>query len=326
MIPSIAVLGLPEAGKSSFIAALSHLLQFREVPTVLTLARLSAEDKYLFEMRSAWQNCKPFGRTGGGPVHPINLHLLTARSSQVDVFFPDVVGEEFEEQWRGREWSAEFTEAVSSSSALLLFINARTLAKPVSKVDVANAEIEILKAIGVDAEDIEGVDIPVTRVTEIKPDASTNAGEAIVREVATQGAEGVIAIHDPKIWNPRNADAQVKIVDILQELASFGENKFWKLGVIISAWDIVKKQMEVVSPSEWLEKECPFVSQYLASNPGSFDPKVFGVSAQGGDPAEDGDKLRAYDSQSERVHLVYDGYEGHDLTRVLAWAVGDHEL
>jgi hypothetical protein len=49
--------------------------------------------------------------------------------------------------------------------------------------------------------------------------------------------------------------------------------------------------------------------------------KVFGVSAQGGDPIADGDKLRSFDAQSERVELVYDGYKGHDLTRVLAWTM-----
>jgi hypothetical protein len=322
MTPSIVVLGLPEAGKSSFIAALSHILQFQEVATRLRLDHLADEDQYLFEMRSLWQNCKPFGRTGGGPVHAITLHLKDGENFKGDVFFPDVVGEEFEEQWRGREWSVDFTSAVSSASGLLIFINPLTLEKPLSKVDVANTEIALLEVTGgeQDSEESKSTDSSADAVLA-NENPGNNTGEAIAREVATQGAEGTVAVSDPTLWNPRDADSQVKLVDLLQAIASFSDQRKWTLGVVVSAWDVARKRWKLRTPTTWFEKECPLIAQYLSTNPDAFRYKVFGVSAQGGDPKEDAQKLRAYDSQSERVQVVYDDYEGHDLTRVLLWAM-----
>lgn len=316
MTSAIVVLGLPEAGKSSFIAATSHIVQFNEIPTRLKLDRLASEDKYLYELRSAWQNCKPFGRTTGGPVHAITMHLKTDEGTKLSVYLPDVAGEEFEEQWSGREWSAEFTTAVSSASGLLLFINPMTLEKPLSKADAANTEEAILDAIGVDDEtEAESIQ------NSVDPSDGLNTGEAIAREVSSQGAENVAEFVDPKVWSPRDADSQVKIVDVLQSIAMFGEGRQWTLGIVISAWDVVTRDMGDIAPEAWLRKACPLISQYLSSNESSFVVKVFGVSAQGGNPKEDGDKLRSFDAQSKRVEVIYDDYKGHDLTRVLAWAM-----
>jgi hypothetical protein len=322
MTPSVVVLGLPEAGKSSFIAALSHILQFQEVATLLRLDHLADEDKYLFEMRSLWQNCQPFGRTVGGPVHAITLHLRNDQDFRGDVFFPDVIGEEFEEQWRGREWSVDFTRAVSSASGLLIFINPLTLEKPLSKVDIANTEIALLEVTGGEEDPQESTltDFSAEVVPLVETPAN-NTGEAIAREVANQGAEDTITVSDPTLWNPRDADSQVKLVDLLQAVASFSDQKRRTLGVVVSAWDVVRKQWKGRTPTSWFEKECPLISQYLSTNPDAFYYKVFGVSAQGGNPKEDAPTLRAYDSQSERVQVVYDDYEGHDLTRVLLWAM-----
>jgi hypothetical protein len=322
MTTSIVVLGLPRAGKSSFIAATSHILQFNEIHTLLRFDRLSAEDKYLFELRSAWQNCKPFARTTGGPVHAITMHLKTEDGNKVNIYFPDVAGEEFEEQWRGREWSLEFTAAIFSATGLLLFINPITLEKPLSKADVANAEQAILDALGGEnGFDETPSETDIALADQHGGSQQLSTGEAIAKEVANQNFEDTSESVDPKIWNPRDADAQVKIVDVLQSIAAFGDEKQWTLGIVISAWDVVRKQMGDITPEAWLNRECPLVSQFLKSSDHNFKIKVFGVSAQGGDPQAEGEKLRSFDAQSERVEVVYDGYKGHDLTRVLAWTM-----
>jgi len=323
--PSIVVLGLPEAGKSSFIAALSHVLQFQEVETLLSLEKLADEDKYLHELRADWQSCKPFERTTGGPVHPITLHLKDKDAFKGEFFFPDIAGEEFEEQWSGREWSSEFTDAISKATGLLLFINAKNLRKPLSIVDVTNAKSALLAAVeGLDGadEDDEPVNVNVLGEDERGNDTKMSAGEAIAREVATQNEEDMPAsAGNPTLWNPREADAQAKIVDTLQEVARYVDGRRWRLGIVVSAWDVVKEQAPTLTPAAWLEKECPLVWQYVTSNPDLFDWSAFGVSAQGGDPVKDADKLKAFDSQSKRVQVEFGDYLGHDLTRVLYWAM-----
>jgi hypothetical protein len=178
--------------------------------------------------------------------------------------------------------------------------------------------------LGDDGESEHSAKAPVVKRTpsaNLAENNTENTGEAIAREVATQSGEVAVAVHNPQIWNPRDADSQVKIVDLLQAVASFKDEKKWTLGVVISAWDVVTAHLKDISPSAWFEQKCPLISQYLSSNPLAFRHKVFGVSAQGGDPTQDSERLRSYDSQSERVRVVFDGYDGHDLTRVLLWAM-----
>lgn len=91
------------------------------------------------------------------------------------------------------------------------------------------------------------------------------------------------------------------------------------LGIVVSAWDLVQKADAKIKPRSWIEKNMPLLRQYLQSNAPSFEFEAFGVSAQGGDPASEAERLQKFDSQSERVLVVSDDYEGHDLTRVVAW-------
>jgi GTPase SAR1 family protein len=248
LIASIVVLGLPKAGKSSFIAALSHVLQFKEIETALTLDHLSDEGRYIFEIRADWQACKPFERTKGGTVHPIVFNLRDESGHRGAISFPDIVGEEFEEQWSGRQWSLDFLATIETATGLLLFINPLTLTKPLSIADVADAESAALNLLG--GEDSDDVDVNRNARTRHLPEMS--AGEAIAREVTAQAEETKNASGTPSLWDPRKADAQTKLVDILQSVAIFKDGQRWTLGVVVSAWDAVEMHLPTMLPSRWL--------------------------------------------------------------------------
>lgn len=311
MIPGVVVIGIPESGKSSFIAALSHLLEFREIETELTLAQMPDEAQYLFEMRSEWQGCQPFERTKAGGFHPIVFNLEDKRDRRIDLSFPDIAGEEFEQQWSSRFWNDQYFRAIQQASGVLLFVNAKNLRKPFSLADeekVKQAAIALL-----DNEDD-------TESTSEADERSESAGETIARQLASQGSNAdEKPDSSPAVWEPRKADEQAKLVDILQSLVDFSPNRRWRLGIVVSAWDLVRKLDSKERPDFWLKKHMPFLQQYLDSNVASFGFDVFGVSAQGGDPESEAERLQKYDSQSERILVIARDYEGHDLTRIVTW-------
>jgi Double-GTPase 1 len=310
MIPSVVVIGIPESGKSSFIAALSHILEFREIETVLTLAQLPDEAQYLFEMRNEWQGCQPFERTKVGGFHPIVFNLEDRENHRIDLSFPDIAGEEFEEQWSTRVWNERYLEAIEQASGVLLFVNAKNLRKPFSLADADKVKRSVLALL--DGEENTDDQNDITH-------EAVNSGEAIARQVSSQAIEAEEGESNPAAWEPRKADEQAKLVDILQSLVDFAPDRRWRLGIVVSAWDLVHKADAKTKPRAWIEKHMPLMRQYLQSNAPSFEFEAFGVSAQGGDPASEAERLQKFDSQSERVLVVSDDYEGHDLTRVVAW-------
>jgi hypothetical protein len=310
MKSTIVVVGIPESGKSSFIAALSHILQFGEIETVLTLSRLAEEDKYLYEMRQKWQGCKPFERTRDG-IHPITLHLRNQNGKESTLSFPDVGGEEFEQQWSNRIWNSDYLQTIKEAYGVLLFVNAGNLDKPLSIVDKDNLSRSIIEAIGDDYNSLE----------DDTPSDTLDAGEALVQQITSQSDASPRAKSDHSIWNPRLADQQAKIVDVLQSISEFDIDRQWKLGIAISAWDIVRELSPTITPRLWLERNQPYLWQFLQSNTNLFNFETFGVSAQGGDPVKDSARLQAHEAQSERVLVEYNGYTGHDLTRIVAWVM-----
>jgi hypothetical protein len=312
MIPSVVVIGVPDSGKSSFIAALSHILEFKEIETALTLARLPDEAKYLHEMRSEWEGCQPFERTKAG-VHPITFNLVDSEGSRIDLSFPDIAGEEFDRQWSSRIWNTDFLEAIEHATSVLLFLNVKTFRKPFSKADEAALQGAALEL----EEDIDG-EVPAEQPS---PSEVVDPGAAIAKLVSSQTSENTATeVKDPTLWKPEDADEQAKLVDILQALADFVPDRRWRLGIVISAWEIIHNSKRKVTPRAWL-KNVQLLHQYLESNPESFDVGVFGVSAQGGDPEKEAQKLQQIETPSLRVLVVADKYEGHDLTRVISWAM-----
>lgn len=316
---SVVVIGVPDSGKSSFIAALSHILEFKEIETVLTFARLPDDARYLHEMRSDWEDCQPFERTKAG-LHPITFNLIDKEGHQIELSFPDIAGEEFDKQWSTRIWKDDFLQAIEHATGVLLFLNVKTFRKPYSKADEDKVKRAALEASGDNGEEEKPVEQPAAAEEVMDP------GTAIAKHVSSQSSERAIGeFKDPTLWNPEEADEQAKLVDILQSLAGYAPDKRWRLGIVVSAWEIVHNSTPKVTPKSWIERNAPLLRQYLQSNPRSFNFGVFGVSALGGDLVKDAEKLQSVATPSERVLVVADNYHGHDLTQVVTWVANGHD-
>ena len=122
-------------------------------------------------------------------------------------------------------------------------------------------------------------------------------------------------------YSPEFAPTQVQLVDILQSLAAEPFRLGNKcLSVILSAWDLVEE--ENISPVEFLKNELPLLHQYLCNNSKFSKWNIYGVSALGGDLKKDIEELRKVNRQSERIRVIDDEKQSHDLTRPILWLMG----
>ena len=119
------IIGMQGAGKTTYLAALWHLVNSDEVQTSLILDRLEGDANYLNEMVETWQRCEKVRRTSAAEDHPIIIYLKQRTTSlSVALNFTDLSGEKFEHQFASRYCSPEYLTEVNGSGGLLLFVNA----------------------------------------------------------------------------------------------------------------------------------------------------------------------------------------------------------
>lgn len=125
---TVVVMGLPGAGKTTFLAALWHQLESAEIATAFTTTKLQPEREYLNKIREMWLGFEEIPRTTVGVERSVLLHLLHVRTrASFDLFIPDVAGETFAAQWFGRQIPLSYVEQLQSSFGLLLFVHCQQL-------------------------------------------------------------------------------------------------------------------------------------------------------------------------------------------------------
>jgi GTPase SAR1 family protein len=74
----ILVMGLPEAGKTTFIAALWHVISTKEIPSELQMAELQPSRDHLNSISKRWRECVAVERTIQGKDRKVTMNLQTA--------------------------------------------------------------------------------------------------------------------------------------------------------------------------------------------------------------------------------------------------------
>jgi hypothetical protein len=301
------VFGFQGSGKTTYAAALWHLLDSREIQTALVKGKHVGEFRYLEEIAQSWCEGWQVKRTGSDQVEDVQINLRhPASGTELVLEFTDLPGEKFEKAFSTRLCTPAFVDLVKESSGLLLFVSADRYVDDVTILDALGAEPQE------DAAKADGDDqAPESTV-------ANGSGEA---PKATAGE----ASKEPP-WDPDKTPLQVRLVDLLEALqvAPFGRKPF-KVAVIVSAWDLTDE----TSADKWLSKRYPLLDQFLRNGQGALDVRVYGVSAQGGQlskkgqpPSPDRDRLLALDCPSERIKIVGTEVGEHDLTCPLLWLSG----
>jgi len=119
------IVGMPESGKSTFIAALRHLLLSGTISTELTLTRLADEERHLNDLETDWLELKEVQRTKPATEGWVEFHVKDAASGTESVLLvPDLRGETFEQPACSGLCQDHLYEAVIDASGIALFTSA----------------------------------------------------------------------------------------------------------------------------------------------------------------------------------------------------------
>jgi hypothetical protein len=278
------LIGPPGSGKTTFLAALWHLVQAAEVPTELRLFKLHGVRTHLNKIRSDWIGCRPLDRTVIGAEEYVAMQLEEPTTGEVaELVLPDLSGESFRLQWKERRWSEEYDQLLQDAVGGLLFVHPAGITEP-TRIDVADI---LIAEIGGDGGVVTNSSLPATP------------------------------------WDADLAPTQVQLVDLLQFVAAHEartKRSTLRLGIMISAWDLVEGEGR--RPREWFSRRLPLLAQYLKANAERFESRVFGVTAQGGELPRDKERLQMFTEHSKRIRIIEEIEESHDLTSPIRWVMG----
>ena len=195
------LVGLPESGKTTFVAALWHVIASQEIEGALALEILDAPTDHLNELRGRWLRFEETFRTSSSAENIATIKIRAHDGNPTaEIVIPDLAGESIERGLVERRWAASFAELVRGSTGVLLFVHPEKLRQswPIA-----------------DAIEIAGED------ERSYPSASTSEESAA------------------SDWSPEATETQVMLVDLLQLLCGHIEEERFRLAVIVSAWDLV---------------------------------------------------------------------------------------
>lgn len=143
---SIVVIGLPASGKTTYLAALWHLIRERssDVDTVLKFESLGTDDlTRLNALAARWRDAEEQDRTAVAGMHLVSMNLKDSSNCHVKLTFPDVPGESFWQMWEERSCDESFASTLRSGQ-ILLFVHSDTYVRPSWTVD----EVALSKKMG----------------------------------------------------------------------------------------------------------------------------------------------------------------------------------
>lgn len=133
-----SIVGLPGSGKTTFLAALWHLLDAGEVSSKFVLDKLIGDHSHLNAIVEAWRRCEEVPRTSMAAEARVSIHVKEAATGKEAVLhFPDLSGESFELQLSSRSCSIEYVDGFEGTGGILLFVTADRASDGMSIVDVA---------------------------------------------------------------------------------------------------------------------------------------------------------------------------------------------
>ncbi len=271
------LIGLPQSGKSTFIAALWHVVESGELPSSFKISSLPEERSYLNTIREAWLKCKSLERNKVDQISTINLQIEdTQNKLNGSVTFPDVSGEMYRMQFETRKLSSGYYQLLKRSNGILLFINPNDVKKP----------------------------ILISEWNSVIPAGEENMEQRY------------------KPWEFSDVPTQVMLVDLLQIAAAVIDIPC-KIGIVISAWDVIISDpivnQEIKTPEDWLKQNLPLLYQYIKSNFRNLKTEVFGISAQGGNYDTDTAQLYNCVKPSDRIKVQKGTDVMSDISQPLRW-------
>jgi hypothetical protein len=200
---TILISGLPDSGKTTFIAALWYFIFNGTAKDDYSADSLAdTELEYLNTIGGNWAACEKVIRTNRSNLDDVSINLLhnsTGQRWKLDV--PDMKGERFNRQFEFRQWDDDFEKILSGAGSLMIFVDPRDHK---NKPRLIYKENQVYRFFG------------DTMPENINPPNDT--------------------------WTENLAPSQVKLVDFLQTIDYHASGKIKKIAIIVSCWDVLKSE------------------------------------------------------------------------------------
>lgn len=278
------VFGFQSSGKTTFAAALWHLVDSREVQTALEKGKHVGDFRYLEEIAQSWCEGWQVERTKTQQVEQIKINLLHPGSgTELVLEFADLSGETYEKAFATRLCPPTFVDLVKDSSGLLLFVSADRLLDDVTILDAFAGE----EAEQAGPEDDQGDEAP---------------WDPAKTPLQVQIVDLLQALRFmPFVKRPFKVAVIVSAWDLTEETSA-------------DSW--LAKKMPLLDQYLRHGDVAAEVRVYGVSAQG-------GQLSKKGEPAgPDRDRLLALDRPSERIKIVGTDVLAHDLTGPLLWLSG----
>lgn len=280
---SVVIIGLPESGKTTFLAALWHLVTSREIETVLRLTNLRSGDlSHLNAIAAQWRDARVQERTGVGGNKLVAMNLHDASRQEVQVTFPDVAGEAYRRMWEERICDQDVADALGARG-VLFFVHADAIRFP----QWVQEQAEFSRQLGLPpAQDGQTVIWhPRLAPTQVQVVGLLQ----LLREVPLDIGPRRLAIM-LSAWDKVAAEGHSPAAYLREKLPMLEQY----LRCAADGWD-------------WRVYG-------LSAQGGEYDSLKEGVS-----PSAQAQALRDLDAPSKRIKLLFDEAETHDLTEPLSW-------
>lgn len=120
---NLLFIGLPGSGKTTFLAALWHVLSDKSSATTLKLTKLGGDRTYLNQITKEWRECSQVPRTNLQSEQVVVLHLDGDGFGSFDLSIPDLAGEAFKQQLTDRRISRRHDAFVQAATGVMLFLH-----------------------------------------------------------------------------------------------------------------------------------------------------------------------------------------------------------
>lgn len=161
----IAIIGMPSSGKTTFLAALWHLVREPGTATRLAFDGLSNGNyQHLNELVKLWRSGKIQKRTLVGGAKKVSMQLKDQTGQQLVATFPDLPGEDYDRMWERRELD-EASQDSLTAPAIVFLIHGDTIRFPAWVAD----RMALAKQLGVAEDGQEPVEWSATLApTQVK--------------------------------------------------------------------------------------------------------------------------------------------------------------
>lgn len=277
---SVVVMGLPGSGKTTYLAALWHLVSEGEIDSKLKYVSLRAGNaNHLFEIATRWREAKTQERTSLSGDKLVSMVLQAEGGEPQTVTFPDVAGEAFLQMWGQRECD-ETLAGWLKEPGVLLFVHADKATVPKWVID----EKLLLDDMGVEREEEQVVDwSPSLAPTQVQLTDLLQSMQSDPLDIGPRRLAIILSAWDKAAGRRLTPEEYLaNRMPLFSQFLAHGLDRGWEVRIY-----------------------------GVSAQGGDYDNEK-GVSPEA-------ERLRNVDLPSKRIRVVYAGAESNDLTEPLQW-------